>query len=374
MSFTAQLSLPPSIETSSSSGLRSKERFYCSRPTTHILRIEFSKARRWKFGAWQLVSCTHCEPDMSTPDFDKVRRLQSELKRRHIGNEALEILKAEQRRRDLESDAVTRTAGSMEERGRPSLCIQVSRTASGNGRKRVEDILLRHQVWMADSTQYADPADSQIEYRISLRGDALWKVMVQEQARIARVSVKEAQTLVSRQVVDDPSWLQQQWNRNAATVLREWGICSFAANAYDIELWKQYGIDHTGVAFQFQPARDLSTFSVLQEITYSDGERVLENPFSTKDLIDKRMNLLMTKQSEFRFEDEWRLVGGGEANKPKLFAPIALSGVIIGADMSAADRDVLFRTLNERRATTSLQPQIYQARVAGGIVRIDRAK
>ena len=311
---------------------------------------------------------------MSTPDFDKVRRLQSELKRRHIGNEALEILKAEQRRRDLEAMPLLKRRVQWKKEGGPRFVYKYRGPPAGNGRKRVEDILLRHQVWMADSTQYADPADSQIEYRISLRGDALWKVMVQEQARIARVSLKEAQTLVSRRVVDDPSWLQEQWNRDAATVLREWGICSFAANAYDIELWKQYGIDHTGVAFQIQPARDLSTFSVLQEITYSDDERVLENPFSTKDLIDKRMNLLMTKQIEFRFEDEWRLVSGGKANKPKLFAPIALSGVIIGADMSPADRDVLFQILNERRAKTGLQPQTYQARVAGGIVRIDRAK
>ena len=246
-------------------------------------------------------------------------------------------------------------------------------TATAQGRKRAEDLLLLHQLSLADSSKYEDPQDSQIEYRVSISGDELFREMVAHTRRTAIVSRFRAERMVSKEVASDPVALQAMMRANAELALSQWGICSLAANARGLRLWDEYAEGHTGVCFQFHPATDFRGFFDLQEVDYSDAERVIENRFYGDEIKARRLELLMVKRTKYDFEDEWRIVAGGKANRSHAFNPAALCGVIFGAQACAKTKAVVAEILDERLRATGLQPHVYQAQVVGDRVRIHRA-
>jgi hypothetical protein len=104
--------------------------------------------------------------------------------------------------------------------------------ATTQGRKRCEDILLHHQLWLADSSKYEDPQDNQVEYRVSISGDGLFRELVAYTRRTAIVSRFKAERMVSELVAKDPTALQGM----------------LKANARGPRLWAEYGENHTGCA------------------------------------------------------------------------------------------------------------------------------
>jgi hypothetical protein len=228
------------------------------------------------------------------------------------------------------------------------------------GLRRAEDILLRHQLWLADVSKYSDNQDSRIDYRIALRGQSLRRELVSHVRQAAGVTRSQAERMVSDEVVRDPEGLMAKFNADAEQVLRDWGICSLAANACSTQLWDEYGQQGRGVCFQFLPAADSRAFIGIQPINYSDEERVIENLMFGDAVLERRMDLLMTKRTQYAFGEEWRIVSGGTANAAHLFAPAALTGVILGPNAEGS-KPTLTHLLKQRQRATGLVPRVYQA-------------
>lgn len=162
-------------------------------------------------------------------------------------------------------------------------------------------------------------------------------------------------------------------NASAEMILRQWGICSLAANARSDRMWREYSHDHQGVCFQFLPAADLGAFVYAQAVIYSDEERVIEDRLFGDELNQRRLDLLNTKRTKYRFEEEWRIISAGRANAPHSFRPEALTSVILGAQAEAS-QPLIADLLRERRRRTGLILPVYQARLDGSVVRIHRLR
>lgn len=239
------------------------------------------------------------------------------------------------------------------------------------GARRASDILLRHQLWLADVSHYEDTQDSRIDYRVTLSGEALREEMEAFMRRIGPANRFKAARLVSDRVIADPMALMKSLNDGAERMLSAWGICSLAANARSIRMWNEYSDAEQGVCFQFMPAEDFAAFGGVQPITYSDEERVIENRLFGDDLVQRRLDLLNTKRMKYRFEDEWRVIEPGRANFPLSFKPAALTAVILGANASkSAPR--LTQLLAERQRMTGRAIPVYQAYNDGSVICLRR--
>jgi hypothetical protein len=310
---------------------------------------------------------------MTLPDPEIVQETYLAIRQRHAAERSRDVARMDEEHQYWERAPLLERRVGWRAAGCPRFLYKYrGSVATTQGRKRCEDILLRHQLWLADSSKYEDPDDSQVEYRVSISGDELFRELVAHTRRTAIVSRFKAERMVSELVAKDPSALQGMLKADAEKVLLQWGICSLAANARGRRLWAEYGETHTGVCFQFHPAQDFRAFIDLQKVDYSDAERVIENRFFGDEVRMRRFDLMMTKNTKYDFEDEWRIVVGGKANAPYSFQPAALCGVILGAGSSVETKRVVGEILDERLRATGLKPHIYQAEFSDKRIRIHR--
>src|SRR5579863_8349918 len=103
-----------------------------------------------------------------------IMALHAEIRRRHENQRRLESHEM-----DRNLNEYIRTSSLLDRRlgwradGCPRFLYKYRPPPVGAHRKWLEDILLRHQLWMADSSKYEDAEDSKVTYKVTLRGDAL---------------------------------------------------------------------------------------------------------------------------------------------------------------------------------------------------------
>jgi len=309
---------------------------------------------------------------MNEPDPKEVLREYEAMRRRHDAAEALNALNLEEGNRYWEQQSPLERRIGWRAAGCPRFLYKYRGPVdSDEGARRAADLLLRHQLWLADASKYEDPQDSRIDYRITLSGEALRSEMASYMRRMTRSSRFQAERMLSDSTISDPSALMAYMNANAELILRRWGICSLAANARSERMWWEYSQRHQGLCFQFHPAADLRAFVLTQPITYSDEERVIENRLFGDELIRRRLDLLNTKRTKYSFEDEWRIISPGQANVPHVFKPEALTAVIMGAQAKSSE-SLVAQLLEERHRRTGLVLPVYQVRHDDSTIRIDR--
>lgn len=130
----------------------------------------------------------------------------------------------------------------------------------------------------------------------------------------------------------------------------EKGVCCFSAEFRNPLLWSHYGGQHHGICIGYTTNR-LPAPS-LQRVVYG-GRRVIQTSLvasaflaadeKSKEALDR--DILLRKAKDWRYECEWRLVGGsGEQDSPLL-----MTEVIFGLRCSDVVRHCIVEALDRRR-------------------------
>ena len=159
--------------------------------------------------------------------------------------------------------------------------------------------------------------------------DPFWRVVeaVFDKAEVHDAIAYYALTLAEDQVnlYDTEESIVQRLN----TKLRELGVFSLSARCDCPVMWAHYSNNHQGVVLVLDSDKD-QLVSQARPIEY-----VNERPITTVDTVIEN---LYRKADAWAYEKEYRILSK-RGNVTQVLAAEALAGVILGACMSASDRD-----------------------------------
>jgi hypothetical protein len=118
-------------------------------------------------------------------------------------------------------------------------------------------------------------------------------------------------------------------------------------------MWSHYGDSHGGVCLQFQVSKDLQILQRLVKVTYSDRYPTINwlSPRVKEECLFAATN----KQTSWAYEHEWRRVQLNSARTYTHFNPCLLTGIILGAKITAESMTEVDRVL-KMRAEAGLPP------------------
>lgn len=236
-----------------------------------------------------------------------------------------------------------------------------------DGRHRLEALLLDNALWLADPDSFNDPFDGKSAFDLTLRGPALRQGLERLARRQGMTSAK-ARKWVSSAVVANPRWLEAQLTRNMEVMRHQLGVCALSQEPRNPLLWAHYANDHRGLCVQLDLRADLDAL-VAHPVEYQDEFPVLRD--LDRDPDDQRAMLpFLRKSTDWAYEKEWRIVAPDYPNTVRVFAPAALSAVILGMRMTDDDRAYIHGLMDQRKARFGQRPQMFQAVAASRAYRV----
>lgn len=198
-----------------------------------------------------------------------------------------------------------------------------------------------HTLYLASAEQYNDP----FECRVKFSFEAPETVKVQNFAkglqRKHNISQEEATTrateMLSRVPLNDlePTLV----NPLVRMVRTDAGILSFSATRDPILMWSHYADSHKGICVQFDTSVSESSDIIggAVQVDYQDNIPTVDYYYLSKK--DMALQVVATKSTEWKYEDEWRTLEMDAARTTVPYPPDALSGVILGKEISQENKD-----------------------------------
>lgn len=138
-------------------------------------------------------------------------------------------------------------------------------------------------------------------------------------------------------------------------ITRRIGVLCLSEVHDDILMWSHYADSHRGICFEFNGY--LEFFGQAQEVAYS-AERPKINPI--RDSQDEMLSAaLLTKAQHWSYEKEWRLIQYRNGPGSYQFPEGALTGIILGAQISEASASMIAKWIDVREC----KPKLYRAAV-----------
>lgn len=127
-------------------------------------------------------------------------------------------------------------------------------------------------------------------------------------------------------------WVQQQ---HTERITEQIGVLCLSGVKNDILMWSHYADSHRGICLEFDGHFEF--FVNTQEVKYPPV-RPRINPFrqSQEEMMKAA---LLTKAEHWKYEQEWRLVHYRKGPGVYRYPPEALTGVILGAQISPHDKE-----------------------------------
>lgn len=156
---------------------------------------------------------------------------------------------------------------------------------------------------------------------------------------------------------------QSEWATIAESAISEEiakvGVTCFSDDPHNLLMWSHYSREHTGICFQFEVLRDAEVFARTLEVLYTKTYPTIN--FFTFDNTKDVMRMVLAKFEDWQYESERRIVAPKGAHKWLRFNPEALSGIILGARISARSEEALRVLLHERQHAGLPPLKLYSA-------------
>ena len=233
---------------------------------------------------------------------------------------------------------------------RPPLLYKY-RQLNGCGLDRLADILVRNELWFSSPQDFNDPFDC-FPSIDSSGTDAEVKAWVA--TRLLRTSPnlnrqqRRAEERRLCKIARDgglTAELKDGARSSWLNAMSRVGVLSLTAKPDHMLMWGHYADSHRGVCLEF--GTSYPPFKRAHEVLYG-AERPTYRLMAPRspDLISE---VLLRKADLWRYEEEWRALSMWRPGRA-LFPPEALTGVVLGANISAEDERAIRTLLAARDA------------------------
>lgn len=158
---------------------------------------------------------------------------------------------------------------------------------------------------------------------------------------------------------------QESFNRTRTTT----GVACFSTEPKTVILWSQYAAGHAGVCLQFDVAHDFPALIGAVRVRIADGLQLPTMNWITT-LRQDIGNVMLSKNSWWAHERERRIIQDEQGGKYVSLRPEALSRIILGCRIGAADNEFIDDLLVRRRARGLPPIEVYVASPHGNLAKL----
>lgn len=178
-----------------------------------------------------------------------------------------------------------------------------------------EQIIKDCSLYFSPIEQFNDPFDCGLSFQEHYDGEELQNAYEDY--------LKRGQLLTPK----DKEHLLEIKQRTIPKLISQIGILSLSKNYNNILMWSHYSASHTGLAFEFEPAFNSECFERPMQVDYHDNYELLSY---VKSFREESVKLMLTKHSNWAYEDEYRCIDLKYHGSKKFF-PHELTSIIFGA-------------------------------------------
>jgi hypothetical protein len=225
------------------------------------------------------------------------------------------------------------------------------RSLSAGAAEYVERTICHNELYFAKPSSFNDPFDCRPSFLFEASDEELMfyynRLFKKYKPQLNRDQRRrEAKSMLSdwERNPRNPEafkWVQQQ---HTERITEQIGVLCLSGVKDDILMWSHYADSHRGICLEFDGY--FKFFANTQEVKYPPT-RPRINPFR-QDQNEMMEIALLAKAKHWKYEQEWRLIQYIKGSGVYRFPPEALTGVIIGAQISPDDKEKVFGWLKRR--------------------------
>lgn len=233
------------------------------------------------------------------------------------------------------------------------------RSLAGPASTFVERIFTHNELYFPKPSEFNDPFDCSPTASLEATDeqfaeylDGLYKRRMPHLSRAdRRLSVKNA---MKDRVRNHKSHLALQTLAGSLSQVVELaGVLSLSAKCDHILMWSHYADSHRGVCLRFKASSTTPFFGRAQRVSYQTARPKLNLIMDSHEVQSEKA--LLTKADFWGYEEEWRIIEHDLGPGVHRFPPELLDGVILGARISANDRQRVLDWTSGRRGIDILQ-------------------
>ena len=226
-------------------------------------------------------------------------------------------------------------------------------------KERTRSLIVESKLRFSSPASFNDPFD--MKWRTVIEGTSQKK-----RERLLKVMAANPQTAMrgrrrnemeASRILANPESFIEGVNKAGLEASNKAGVLSLTSEVKSILMWSHYGAHHTGIALQFEIAKDPKYFLPAVAVSYS-------NAYPVRNWVDESYEDLRGglygKFKDWEYEKERRIIYANFADNYLQYKPIALTGIILG--LCFTDSEWLNSVLSDREKRNGKLPlKLYKA-------------
>ena len=217
--------------------------------------------------------------------------------------------------------------------------------------KYVERIICHSELFFSKPSSFNDPFDCRPSFFMQASNEELisyYRNLLQR--HMPQLNREQRRREAKKKLGDwersprNPKAIKRVQQMHTERITEQIGVLCLSEINDDILMWSHYADSHRGICLEFDG--NFEFFAHTQEVKYPP-ERPRINPFrqGPEEMMEAA---LLTKAEQWAYEREWRLVQYTKGPGVYRFPPEALTGVVLGAQISARDKEKVVRWVSGR--------------------------
>lgn len=233
------------------------------------------------------------------------------------------------------------------------------RSLAGESFDHVKSILTQHKLYFVNPLKLNDPFDCKPKYILSgsekQKMDHFSNILKDREPELTRSGRRKKVKSALKNLKQTN--IENFFKKALTKTLEQVGICSFSEVYDDILMWSHYADSHRGICLRFKASSYTPFFNEAQQVEYQVDYPCID--ILNDDDNKKLLKILFTKSKHWEYEYEWRITNYKEGAGEHIFPAELLDGVILGANISNADRKQVMSWRNKYEHDI----KIYQAKL-----------
>jgi len=232
------------------------------------------------------------------------------------------------------------------------------KSLAGPAGAHTRDLVVNQNLYFPAPADLNDPFECKPHLATVATPEQQRRYMIQLVKRISPEKSRVERKQIVNALAADRLLFRQTMFRATQATLDAAGIYSLSARPRDLLMWPHYADNHRGVCVRFDMQALLDAKHVPFPVIYADQRPACDTIL--EETVDWLNKAVLTKGRPWEYEQEWRLVvNRGARSVLPLFAP-TIDGVLLGANISAANRaDVLQWAADARRTVVVAQARFH---------------
>lgn len=233
------------------------------------------------------------------------------------------------------------------------------RSLAGPSAAFVERIFTHNELYFPKPSEFNDPFDCSPTATLDATDeqfadylDGFYKRRMPHLSRAdRRLSIKNVMKDGSRNHRSSPAL--DMFKESLSQVVELAGVLSLSAKCNHILMWSHYADSHRGICLRFKASSTTPFFGRAQCVTYQAARPKLNLILDSPEVQNEKA--LLKKADFWSYEEEWRIIEHDLGPGVHSFPPELLDGVILGARISANDKQRVFEWTSDKPNLEVLQ-------------------